>query len=80
MNPHFRFPLKLTIWSILVAVAISILGATGIYFSKMSDRKKREWSALAGATLGLVVIVVVTPFWLVAAGKVGQERRASRTR
>ena len=78
MNHHFKFPLKVSGIAFLIALVIVIAGSTWIYQQKISDRQKQERAAMFGSGLGMFTSLVIAPFWLIAAGKIGKERRAAR--
>jgi MFS family permease len=78
MNQHFKRPLKLTGWIVLAGLVLGIIGSTWIYLSDISDRKKVQRVTLLGSGLGTMSALVAAPFWLVAAGKIGKERRAAQ--
>ncbi len=77
MSP-FRLPLKVTGITILVALVLGIAGVSWLYQRDLSDRRKMERASQLGTGLGVVACLVIAPFWLAAAGRVGAARRAER--
>ena len=59
-------------------VAFGLALSVVIYRQKISDRAKIESMQLFGGGLGGITTLVVVPFWLAAAARVGLERRAAR--
>jgi hypothetical protein len=75
---HFKLPLIVTAITVAVALVVGIAIATKIYLEKISDRQKKARAEMLGQGIGMGVLVIIFPFWILAAGKVGKERRAAR--
>ena len=71
-------PLIVTGIALAVALILCIAGATWIHQLDISSRKKTQRAEKLGAGLGVTTCLVVAPFWLVAAAKVGKERRKAK--
>jgi flagellar basal body-associated protein FliL len=78
MNAHFKRPLKITLITFVVLLFVVIAGSTWVYFSKASDRKKKEQVTLLGGALGFIASVGLAPFCIAAAAKIGKEKREAR--
>ncbi len=75
---HFKLPLIVTGITLLLAVLIGIAIVTWILRSPISNQQKTERAQKLGGAVALTTCLVIAPFWLVAAAKVGKERRAAR--
>ena len=75
---HFKTPLVVTGITLLVAIIAGIGMVTSIHKAKLSDREKKARVELLGGGMAIGVLMIVFPFWILAAGKVGNERRAAR--
>ena len=75
---HFKRPLIVTGITFRLAVIAGVVIITLIHNSRDSASRKIERAGMAGGGVAIATLVVVTPFWLVAAAKVGRERRAAR--
>lgn len=75
---HFKTPLIVTGITLLVAIMAGIVMVTSIHKAKLSDREKKARVELLGGGMGIGVLMITFPFWILAAGKVGKERRAAR--
>lgn len=75
---HFKLPLIVTGISLVVVLIAGIAIVTIIHRSGKSDREKKERAGMLGGGLALGTCVFLFPFWILAAGKVGKERRAAR--
>jgi hypothetical protein len=64
--------------ALLVAVVVGAAVVTSIHRSKTSGARKLERAQKAGGALAGITIVVIAPFWLIAAARVGRERRQAR--
>ena len=62
----------------LVALIAGVAIVTSIYKAKVSDREKKARVEMLGGGMAMGVLMIVFPFWILAAGKVGKERRAAR--
>jgi hypothetical protein len=80
MMRHFKIALLATGIALLLAIAVGIAVVTSIHRSPASNREKAERAQQAGGAVAIATLVVVTPFWLFAAAKVGRERRETRQR
>jgi hypothetical protein len=82
---HFKLPLIVTGITLLLAVIVGIVIISSIHNSQASNGQKTERAQMAGGTVAIATLAVITPFWLFAAAKVGKQRReaqqsGSRTR
>ena len=73
---HFKWPLIITAVCLPIAIAIGLgvvlhMDRTGTPPAEMKAR-----SEMLGQGLALFVCIVIGPFWVFAASKFGQERRA----
>ena len=75
---HFKLPLIVTGITLALALITGIALVTWIHKSKISDRQKAERAQNLGAAVAVTTSLVIAPFWLFAAAKVGKERRAAR--
>ena len=78
IRPEFKLPLRITALALGLAFVVVIAGATWIYMSESSSSRANRRAEMMGSGLAVVTCLVVAPFWLVAAGKVGKERREQR--
>lgn len=78
IRPEFRLPIRVTVIAFVVALVVVISGSTWIYMFESSSRRANRRAEMMGTGLAVVTSLVVAPFWLMAAGKVGQERREQR--
>lgn len=74
---HFRLPLIVTAITLVVAIIAGIAIVTVIHRAKISDREKKARAEKLGAGVGVGVLLIITPFWLIGASKFGKERRAA---
>jgi ABC-type Fe3+-siderophore transport system permease subunit len=77
---HFRLPAIVTGIVVGLALIVGIAGVTSIYRSADSDARKLKRSQQLGEGVAIATLVVITPFWLIACGKVGKKRREERER
>lgn len=73
---HFKLPLLVTAVTLLVAILAGVIIVTSIHRSADSVRRKHERAQTAGGAVAVATCLVIAPFWLVAAARVGRERRA----
>jgi len=78
IRPEFRLPIRVTVIAIVLALVVVIAGSTWIYMSESSGSRANRRAEMMGTGLAVMTCLVVAPFWLVAAGKVGQDRREQR--
>lgn len=71
----FKLPLIVTGVTLLVAIIIGLVVVTWIHRSPLSNRQKEMRAQKLGGATAVGVLVIVTPFWLVAAAKCGKARR-----
>ena len=71
---HFKKPLILTGWIILLVLVLGIGASTWIYQSDISSRKKTERAEMVGQAGGVVVLMVAFPVWILAAGRWRKEK------
>ncbi len=75
---HFKLPLIITGITVFIALLVGIGTATWIYKAKISDRQKKARAEQLGSGIGLMTFLIIAPPWLLAAAKVGKERRAKK--
>jgi hypothetical protein len=75
---HFKLPLFVTGIVFLLALALGVGGMIWIERSAKSRQEKTDRVKLLGQGLGIATCLVIFPFWILAAGKVGEKRRAAR--
>lgn len=75
---HFKLPLIVTGVVVALALVFGLAAVTWIHQSKLSDRKKLARAQMLGAGTAVTTCLVIVPFWLFAAAKVGKERRARK--
>ena len=78
MLHHFKRPLRITGIALGLALILGLVLSVVIYRQKISDRAKIARMQMFGGGLGGITTLVVAPFWLAAAARVGRERRAAR--
>lgn len=74
---HFKLPLIATAITFVVALIAGIAIVTMIHRAKISDREKKARAEKLGGGVGIGVLIIVTPFWLVGASRYGKERKAA---
>ena len=75
---YFKLPLIVTGIALVLVMALGIAGAIWIAESSGTGREKEARAQMLGAGAATLLCVVVAPFWLFAAAKVGKERRAAK--
>ena len=75
---HFKLPLIVTAVTLLLAVVVGLAAVTWVHQSGLPRREKNLRAQALGAGTATATCVVIAPFWLVAAGRVGKERRAAK--
>lgn len=80
MFKRFKIPLIATAIAFLLAVILNVIMITVIVNSNGSDREKAERSGKAGGAVGTVFVMVIAPFWIFTAAKIGAERRSKKNR
>jgi hypothetical protein len=75
---HFKLPLIVTGVAVTLVMVIGLATLIWIGQLPIPNRQKADRAAKLGAGAGVLTGVVVAPFWIVAAAKVGKERRAAR--
>lgn len=78
IRPEFRLPIRVTVIAFIVAILLVVAGSTWIYMSESSASRANRRAEMMGTGLAVLMCIVVAPFWLMAAGKIGEERRAQR--
>ena len=78
MVNHFRRPLRITGIAVALSLILGLVLSVVIYRQKISDREKIARMQMFGGGLGGITLVVIAPYWLAAAARVGRERRAAR--
>jgi uncharacterized membrane protein len=74
---HFKLPLIATAITFVVALIAGIAIVTMIHRAKISDREKKARAEKLGGGVGIGVLIIITPFWLVGASRYGKERKAA---
>jgi len=74
---HFKLPLIVTGITLFIALIAGIAIVTVIHRAKISDHEKKARAEKLGGGVGGVVLLIITPFWLIGASKFGKERRAA---
>lgn len=80
-KPSMRaFRLQLIVTAIVLAAAIvfGLVTLTVIHKAKISDRQKVLRVQKLGTGTAMISLLIIAPFWLVAASKVGAARRKAR--
>jgi hypothetical protein len=75
---HFKLPLIVTGITLLLAIIVGVVIITSIHNSQDSNSRKIERAQMAGGAVAIAALVVITPLWLLAAAKVGRQRREAR--
>ena len=75
---HIKLPLIVTGITLLVAIIIGLAVVTWIHRSPISNQQKAERAQKLGGAVAGMTCLIIAPFWLIAAAKVGKERRAAR--
>lgn len=75
---HFKVPIIVTCVALVLALIVSVVVVTSIHNSKGSSRSKALRAQQAGAGVAVATCLVIAPFWLFAAAKVGKARREAR--
>ena len=75
---HFKLPLIVTGVTLLATILLGLGLVTWIHKSKISNQEKQARAEKLGGGVALGTCLIIAPFWLVAAAKVGKERRAAR--
>lgn len=78
IRPEFKRPIRISCIVLAIAIILVIVGATWIFLSESSSTKANRRAVMLGSGLGVLASLVVAPFWLFAAGKIGKERREQR--
>lgn len=78
IRPKFRLPIRVTVIAFVVAIVLVIAGSTWIFMSESSASRANRRAEMMGSGVAVLMCVVIAPFWLTAAGKVGKERREQR--
>jgi hypothetical protein len=75
---HFRVPLIVTGIALALAMLLGIAGVAWLHRTGTSSRKRTERAQQLGRGMALATCLVVAPFWLAAAAKVGKARRKAK--
>jgi hypothetical protein len=75
---HFRVPLIVTGIVLALALLLGIAGVTWVHRTETSSRRRTERAQQLGRGMALATCLVVAPFWLAAAAKVGKARRKAK--
>jgi hypothetical protein len=71
----FKLPLIVTGAALALALVFGLVAITWIHQSKISSREKELRAQRLGSGVAVATCVVVAPFWLITAAKVGKQRR-----
>jgi hypothetical protein len=74
---HFKLPLIVTGVALALTLILGIVTVTWIDGSPLSNRQKEQRAQRLGTGAAAVLCVVVAPFWLASAARLGKQRRAS---
>ena len=74
---HFKLALIVTAVTLLVPIIAGIGIITVIHRAKISNREKQVRAEKFGGGVGVLVLLIITPFWLIGASRYGKERRAA---
>lgn len=69
---HFKMPLIVSAIVLVVMIGLGLCGAYWIHRSGINTNQRAE---MLGQGVGILTVVIVFPFWIFAAAKVGKERR-----
>jgi uncharacterized membrane protein YjgN (DUF898 family) len=72
----FKLPLIASAIVLPLMLVVGIGGAVLVYGSDISSRKKSDRIAMMGSASATLGCVIIAPFWLIAAAKLGKERRS----
>jgi hypothetical protein len=75
---RFKLPLIVTGIAFVLMVAIAIGGMILIAQSGASNREKEARAQALGSGSATLLCMIVAPFWLFEAAKIGKERRAAK--
>jgi hypothetical protein len=75
---HFKRPLLVTGIAVSLALVLGLAGVAWIHRTTKADWQRSERTKTLGQVLGIATLVVIFPYWILAADKVGKERRAAR--
>lgn len=75
---HFRLPLSITGIALALVLVVGLALVTKIHREKIGDRAKIARVQQLGRGLGIATMVVVAPFWILAAARLGRERRGGK--
>ena len=77
---RFRIPLIVTGMALALALVVGVVGATCLHLTEASSRKRTERAKQLGTGAAVATCLLIAPFWLIAAAKMGRARRRSRPR
>jgi hypothetical protein len=72
---RFKVPLIATAVAFVLMLIVGIVAITMITNSSGSSREKTQRAQMAGAGVATLGGICIAPFWLLAAAKLGKERR-----
>jgi Na+-driven multidrug efflux pump len=75
---RFKLPLIVTGIAFVLMVAIAVGGMIFIAQSGASNREKEARAQALGSGSAMLLCIIVAPFWLFEAAKIGKERRAAQ--
>lgn len=75
---HFKTAIIATGVAFVLAIGGGAYGMYLIHKTGKSNSEKRKRAELLGSGIGTLTCIVIAPFWLVAAARVGKERRAAK--
>lgn len=77
---RFKVPMIATAIILVLALVVSIGMITWVHGLKIPERQKQERAQKLGGGVGVATVVAIAPFWLIAAAKLGKERRETAKR
>ena len=75
---NFRTAIIATCVAFVLAIGGGAYGLYHIHKTGKSDNEKRKRAELLGSGIATLTGIVIAPFWLIAAARVGAARRAAK--
>ena len=75
---HFKWPMIVTAVCLPLAIAVGLGVVLSMDRTNVSPAELQERSKMLGQGLAIFICIVIGPFWVFAASKYGQERRAEQ--
>lgn len=76
---YFKFPLIVTGIAFALMLVLGVIGLVVVDRSSRNEQEKIARGKLLGQGLGTLTCLVVAPFWILAAAKMGKDRRAANS-